>query len=67
MIIKRILQNRLAYLSVSLVLFMISLPLVSHGAVSGIRFYSLLGVIAINIAALIPPVQRLLFPPKSKA
>ncbi|MEY1663146.1 hypothetical protein [Isoalcanivorax beigongshangi] len=62
--IKRILQNRLSYLSVSLVLFMISLPLVSHGAVNDERFYSLLGVIAINIAAAIPPVQRLLFPPK---
>lgn len=62
--IKRILQNRLSYLSVSFVLFLISLPLVSIGTTHDWKLLSGLGMAALTIAALIPPLQRMLFPPK---
>ncbi|MCF7671843.1 hypothetical protein KQ944_09420 [Bacillus subtilis] len=64
--IKRILQNRLSYLSVSFVLFLVALPLVSLGTTNDWRLMSTLGMVALSVAAIIPPLQRVLFPPKSK-
>ncbi|MCF7646959.1 hypothetical protein KQ943_16225 [Pseudochrobactrum asaccharolyticum] len=63
---KRILQNRLSYLSVSFVLFLVALPLVSLGTTNDWRLMSTLGMVALSVAAIIPPLQRVLFPPKSK-
>lgn len=62
--IKKILQNRLSYLSLSFVLFLVALPLVSIGATNDWRLLSDLGMVALSVAALIPPLQRMLFPPK---
>lgn len=64
--IKRILQNRLSYLSVSFVLFIVALPLVSLGTTNDWRLMSTIGMVALSIAAIIPPLQRVLFPPKVK-
>lgn len=64
--IKRILQNRLSYLSVSFVLFLAALPLVSLGTTNDWRLVSTIGMVALSVAAIIPPLQRVLFPPKSK-
>ncbi|GAA0598808.1 hypothetical protein [Paenochrobactrum glaciei] len=64
--IKRILQNRLSYLSVSFVLFIVALPLVSLGTTNDWRLMSTIGMVALSIAAIIPPLQRVLFPPKAK-
>ncbi len=64
--IKRILQNRLSYLSVSFVLFLVALPLVSLGTTNDWRLMSTIGMVALSVAAVIPPLQRVLFPPKSK-
>ncbi|MFK4823722.1 hypothetical protein ACI0FM_02820 [Paenochrobactrum sp. BZR 588] len=64
--IKRILQNRLSYLSVSFVLFIVALPLVSLGTTNDWRIMSTIGMVALSIAAIIPPLQRVLFPPKAK-
>ncbi len=64
--IKRILQNRLSYLSVSFLMFLAALPLISIGTTNDWRLVSGLGMVALTIAAVIPPLQRMLFPPKSK-
>lgn len=64
--IKRFLQNRLAYLSVSFVLFLAALPLISIGTTHDWRLVSGLGMMALSVAAIIPPLQRILFPPKSR-
>ncbi len=64
--IKKILQNRLSYLSVSFVLFLAALPLVSLGTTNDWRLVSTIGMVALSVAAIIPPLQRVLFPPKSK-
>ncbi|MBK3745868.1 hypothetical protein G3A39_42725 [Paraburkholderia aspalathi] len=64
--IKRILQNRLSYLSVSFVLFLTALPLVSIGTTNDWRLISGLGMVALSVAAVIPPLQRVLFPPKPR-
>ena len=64
--IKRILQNRLSYLSVSFVLFLAALPLVSLGTTNDWRLVSTIGMVALSVAAIIPPLQRMLFSPKSK-
>lgn len=63
--IKKILQNRLSYLSVSFVLFLAALPLVSYGTTNEWRTMTIFGMTFLSIAALIPPVQRILFPPES--
>ncbi|MDM8347133.1 hypothetical protein P8H26_17255 [Pseudochrobactrum sp. sp1633] len=63
--IKRILQNRLSYLSVSFVLFIVALPLVSLGTTNDWHLISTIGMVALSIAAIIPPLQRVLFPPKA--
>ena len=62
--IKRILQNRLSYLSVSFLLFLAALPLISIGTTNDWRLVSTAGMVALSIATVIPPLQRLLFPPK---
>lgn len=64
--IKRILQNRLSYLSVSFLMFLAALPLISIGTTNDWRLVSGLGMVALTVAAVIPPLQRMLFPPKSK-
>ncbi len=62
--IKRILQNRLSYLSISFLMFLAALPMISIGTTNDWRLVSGLGVVALSIAAVIPPLQRMLFPPK---
>jgi hypothetical protein len=62
--IKRILQNRLSYLSVSFLLFLSALPLISIGTSHDWRLVSTTGMVALSMAAIIPPLQRMLFPPK---
>jgi hypothetical protein len=57
-------KNRLAYLSTSSVLFLISLPLISIGTTGGPRLLLWIGLAALCAGGLIPPVQRLLFAPK---
>ncbi|QIG49361.1 hypothetical protein G5V57_17500 [Nordella sp. HKS 07] len=57
-------KNPLAYLSTSFVLFLVALPLVSIGTTSGPRILLWLGLAALCVGGLIPPVQRLLFAPK---
>lgn len=57
-------KNPLAYLSTSFVLFLIALPLISSGTTSGPRVLLWIGLVALCVGGLIPPVQRLLFAPK---
>ena len=59
-----LLKNPLAYLSTSFVLFLIALPLISIGTTSGPRLLLWIGLVALCVGGLIPPVQRLLFAPK---
>lgn len=59
------LKNPLAYLSTSFVLFLIALPLISAGTTRGSPVLWWIGFAALCVGGLIPPVQRLLFPPKS--
>lgn len=54
-----LLKNRLAYLSTSFALFLIALPLISIGTTSGPRLLLWLGLAALCVGGLIPPVQRL--------
>ena len=57
-------KNPLAYLSTSFALFLVALPLVSIGTTGGPRILLWLGLAALCVGGLIPPVQRLLFAPK---
>lgn len=57
-------KNPLAYLGTSFALFLIALPLISIGTTSGPRLYLWVGLVALCVGGLIPPVQRLLFAPK---
>ena len=59
-----LLKNPIVYLSTSFALFLIALPLVSIGATSGPRLFLWMGLAALGIGGLIPPLQRLLFAPK---
>lgn len=63
--IKRFLQNRMSYLGLSFVLFIAALPLISIGAAGPPRGLFWLGFVSMGVAAAIPPVQRLLYPPKA--
>ncbi len=56
-------KNRVAYLGTSFVLFMIALPLVSFATTGGPRILLWIGLAAMCVGGLIPPVQRILFPP----
>lgn len=62
--IKRLLQNRMSYLSLSFLLFVAALPLISFGTAGQRPILFWLGFISMGIAAAIPPVQRMLYPPK---
>lgn len=53
-------KNRLAYLSTSFVLLLAAFPLISIGTTSGSPLFWGLGLGALGIGGLIPPVQRLL-------
>lgn len=55
-----LLNNPLAYLTLSFCLFLIALPLISIGATSGPPFLLWAGLAALCVGGLIPPVQRLL-------
>jgi hypothetical protein len=61
-----LLKNPMAYLSTSFVLFMIAPLLISLGTTGGPRSLLWLGLAAIGIAGLIPPVQRLICGGKPK-
>ena len=56
----RLLRSPIAYLSVSFFLFLLAVPLISVGTTSGPRLLLWLGVAALCIGGLIPPLQRLL-------
>ncbi|NYT60846.1 hypothetical protein H0A66_00700 [Alcaligenaceae bacterium] len=59
-------KNRLAYLSVSLVLMMAAFPLISIGTTTEHRLLWWSGLLALTCGGLIPPLQRLLLgPPRS--
>lgn len=60
-------KNRLAYLSVSLVLLAIAFPLISLGTTDGPAWLWWAGLLALTCGGLIPPVQRLLFGPPGAA
>ncbi|MCK9508862.1 MAG: hypothetical protein M0Q54_10540 [Pigmentiphaga sp.] len=53
-------KNRLAYLSVSLILLIVAFPLISRGLTAGPPSLWWLGLIALACGGLIPPLQRLL-------
>lgn len=61
-------RNRLAYLSVSLVLLVVAFPLISLGTSYGPPLLWWVGLSALVAGGLIPPLQRLLLgPPSVKA
>lgn len=60
-------KNPVAYLSTSFVLLLMSFPLISFGTTEGSDFLLWLGFASLLLGAAIPPVQRLLFPPKENA
>lgn len=53
------LKNPLAYLSTSFALFLVAIPLVSIGTTGGPRVSLWIGLAALCVGALIPPIQRL--------
>lgn len=55
-------MSRLAPLSISLLLFLIALPLISIGTTRGPPILWWLGLIALGVGGLIPPAQRFLTP-----
>ncbi|WP_141733172.1 hypothetical protein [Oligoflexus tunisiensis] len=62
-----LLKSRLAYLSVSFILFLIALPLISIGTTSGPRFLLWIGLAALGVGGLIPPIARLVCSPEPSA
>lgn len=60
---QRLFANRIVYLSVSFVLLLSSFPLISLGTTGGPDFLWWAGLAALLVGAMIPPVQRLFFPP----
>ncbi len=60
-------RNRVAYLSLSFVLLLVSYPLISWGTTRGPDVLWWLGLVMLVLGAMIPPAQRLLFPPKKDA
>lgn len=60
---KALFKNRVAYLGLSFLLLMASYPLISIGTTEGPAWLWWLGLVALLLGALIPPAQRLLFPP----
>jgi len=63
---QRLFENRVVYLSISFLLLLSSFPLISIGTTGGYAFLWGLGFVALLAGAMIPPAQRLFFPPKSK-
>jgi hypothetical protein len=60
-------KNRLAYLSLSLILLVAAFPLVSIGLSRGPAALWWLGLLALGCGGLIPPLQRILLgPPASE-
>ena len=57
-------KNPLAYLTTSFVLFLIALPLISIGTTGGPRLLLWIGLAALCVGGLIPPVQRLICGPR---
>lgn len=55
-----ILKNQIVFLSISFILLLAAFPLVSIGMTTGPRFLWWLGLIALTIGGLIPPLQRIL-------
>ncbi|QDY70367.1 hypothetical protein [Qingshengfaniella alkalisoli] len=64
---KRLFKNRVVYLSVSFLLLLASFPLISIGTTKGPTYLWWLGLVALLVGAMIPPAQRLFFPPKEKS
>lgn len=62
-----LLKNRLAYLSISLVLLLVAFPLISIGATRGPAALWWAGLLALGCGGLIPPLQRLLLGPPPAA
>lgn len=64
-----LLKNRLAYLSTSFVLLVVAFPLISIGTTRGSTTLWWMGLLALGLGGLIPPLQRLLLgpPPAPKA
>lgn len=60
-------KNRLAYLSVSLILLAVAFPLISRGSTSGPELLWWAGMAALICGGLIPPLQRLLLGPSPAA
>lgn len=60
-------KNRLAYLSVSLILLVVAFPLISAGTTHGPDALWWMGLAALVCGGLIPPVQRLLLGPPAAA
>lgn len=58
-------KNRVVYLSVSFVLLLISFPLISAGTTAGPDLLWWLGLAALLLGAMIPPVQRVFFSQES--
>lgn len=56
-------KNPIVYLSTSFALFLLALPLISRGTTGGPRVMLWMGLAALGVAALIPPVQRLICEP----
>jgi hypothetical protein len=55
-----LLNNRLTYLSTSLLLLVAAVPLISTGTSRGIHQLWYLGLAALTVGGLIPPAQRFL-------
>ncbi|MFL1404469.1 hypothetical protein ACJO2E_03860 [Marinobacter sp. M1N3S26] len=64
---KRLFKNRIVYLSLSFLLLLASFPLISIGTTEGPAFLWWLGLVVLLVGAMIPPAQRLFFPPKEKS
>lgn len=64
---QRLFKNRVVYLSVSFLLLLGSYPLISVGTTEGPAFLWWLGLAALVLGAMIPPAQRLLFPPNENS
>lgn len=62
--IRKLFTNRIAYLSVSLVLMLIALPLISIGTTGGPGQLWWWGLGSLLVGAAILPIQRLLYPPQ---
>ena len=61
-------KNRIAYLSLSLILLIVAFPLVSIGTSYGPAWLWWAGLLALTCGGLIPPVQRLIWgPPRPPA